>query len=947
MAIRIEDFVKAAERRSAEGIPDRDDVKPLPKITASKTWEFGVHEHNAERRGLHYDLRLGDPSTGHAHSWATRQPLPKPGESIWAIQQPTHTVRYMDFEGTLPTGYGAGTVKLFDRGKTEILRASPGHIVFNVYRGRGPEEYVLHQISGTKWKFINRTVTREQLPQAPTDKPKYKNIALDKIDFTNDSELMSAKIDDAHNLFVFEHGKPVRVVSYRPSSLNESGIIEHTHKVKTLHDVTTPAEIGNAVIRGGLYAIDPKTKRAVDASTLAGMLNSNVWKSREDQKVHGELQPVIYDVVSYKGRDMSNAPYREKLDVLHAIRKALPQFELPTMATTAQEKRKLLSEIVDGRHAATTEGVVMWPLHKGDVPAKAKVTEEHDVYVRGTFPAEPGSKYEGNAVGGFVYSHTPHGEIVGRVGTGLSDAQRRDMHKNPETYIGMVGRVAAMAKYPSGALRAPAFLGFHLDKNDQAKLDRVKLADMATTPQPYQQRVVDRIQQPDQPGLVVVHGLGSGKTRTAIHAADALHKPTTAVVPASLKPNFQKEVHKHLVPGTGPDINVQSLQRLAVRHEPVHTGTLIVDEAHRLRDANSATAEAVRQSEAEKRLLLTATPFYNHPADIATPINIAAGRTVLPEDQKAFENRYIVKDKVQPGLMGRILGVEPGEVSRLNPAKQQELRQIFQKWVDYHATDPNDPNFPRTNEQTIQVPMTSQQRQVYDVLMNKAPLWLRLKIRMGLPPTVGEARQLNAFLNGARQVSNTTRVISPGMPVQEPKIQRAAQDLQDYLAANERAKAVVYSNYLESGLHPYAEYLKKQNVPHALFTGELDEATKAEMVRAYNEGKIRALLVSSAGGEGLDLKGTRMVQLLEPHWNEEKLNQIIGRGVRFKSHEMLSPEEREVQIRHYLSTYPQEFSLLQRIGLKKQDKAVDEYLSMLANQKQQLVGQFQGLFPRG
>lgn len=477
--------------------------------------------------------------------------------------------------------------------------------------------------------------------------------------------------------------------------------------------------------------------------------------------------------------------------------------------------------------------------------------------------------------------------------------------------------------------------------------DFVKAADLATPLQPHQQRVVERIQQPDQPGLVVVHGLGTGKSLTGLAAADALKKPATAVVPASLRPNFQKEIAKHTAPGTPPPpIDVKSLQGVARSRAPIQTGTLLVDEAHRLRDAESASAQAVRNAQAQKRLLLTATPFYNHPSDIASPINIAAGRQVLPESPQQFERRYVAHEKVSPGIMGRILGIEPGEVSRLNPAKQQELREIFSKWVDYHQNAPDDPNYPRQLEETVRVPMTDRQREVYDVVMNKAPLWLRLKVRMGLPPNIAEARQLNAFLNAARQAANTTRHVAPNVPVQQPKLERAAQDLAEALAANERAKAVAYSNYLDSGLHPYAELLQQRGIPYGLFTGQEDERAKAEMVRQYNEGKIRALLLSSAGGEGLDLKGTRLLQLIDPHWNEEKLHQIIGRGVRYKSHEMLSPEEREVQVRRYLTTYPEQTGVLHRMGLRRQDRAVDEYLAMLANQKQQLIGQFQSLFPQ-
>ena len=48
------------------------------------------------------------------------------------------------------------------------------------------------------------------------------------------------------------------------------------------------------------------------------MLNANVWKSRELQNTHGKLRSAIFDVVTFKGKDMTKATYREKLEALKA-----------------------------------------------------------------------------------------------------------------------------------------------------------------------------------------------------------------------------------------------------------------------------------------------------------------------------------------------------------------------------------------------------------------------------------------------------------------------------------------------------------------------------------------------------------------------------------------------------------------------------------------------------
>lgn len=465
-----DELLKIAEY--AKGIPSREVSHELPKVDEPTTWEFAIHSHEAEKRGPHYDLRLGDPETGHAHSWAMQKRWPKPGESAWAIQQPTHTVKYMDFEGRIPSGYGKGDVSLHARDKVEVTESRPGHINFNVYKTTGPEEYTLHRMADKTWSLINRTPHRSKL-NLPSEKPKYREVDASKVDkhIENDEWLASAKIDDAHNLFLLPaSGEPIRVVSYREAKRGETGVIEHTHKVPSIVGRRTPKGMGGTVIRGGLYAMNPSTGRATEAKDIGGLLNSNVWKSREKQKQYGELRPVIYDVVKFRGKDMEKAPYDEKLKVLQHIAKEL-SFELPEMAHTAKEKRDLLERVRTGKVPETSEGVVFWNRRKGEAPVKAKFVDDHDVYIRGFFPGE--GKYSDKAVGGFTFSHEPEGPIVGRVGTGLSDKLRLDMKKNPEKYMGLVARVTAQNKYQSGALRAPSFQGWHLDKNDPEDLSQV------------------------------------------------------------------------------------------------------------------------------------------------------------------------------------------------------------------------------------------------------------------------------------------------------------------------------------------------------------------------------------------------------------------------------------------------------------------------------------------
>jgi superfamily II DNA or RNA helicase len=484
-----------------------------------------------------------------------------------------------------------------------------------------------------------------------------------------------------------------------------------------------------------------------------------------------------------------------------------------------------------------------------------------------------------------------------------------------------------------------------------------KLAAVRSTLEPHQQRVVDRIQDPDQPGLVVAHGTGTGKTLSSIAAIDALGMPADAVVPAALQDNYKKELDKHLEPGSArPDVHSLAVAgrtggaaELMADRPAGQPRALVVDEAHRLRNPNSIGYDEMRQlgAGAAKRLYLSASPVYNHPVDIAPLVNLAANKHVLPETQAAFAHDYLHTRKVEPGLFAGLAGVQAGEVDELDPRKSGALASKLRKWVDYHQNPTDNADFPQRHDETIDVPVSDEQRKVYDTLLGKAPWWVRYKVQHGLPPSKQEASDLNAFSSGARQSLLSPHVFSQGMGLADhaTKQRMAVDRLEAGIAANKRHKAVVYSPYLGAGLDPYAKLLEERGIPFGRFTGDVPKEVRDQAVRDYNENKLRALLVSDAGSEGLDLKGTRAIQILAPAWNQERLNQIIGRGIRYKSHADLPEAERHVNIENYRSVLPQ--STLARLFRMKPDTSVDQYMDQVTANKERLNAQLRDVMARG
>ena len=109
-------------------------------------------------------------------------------------------------------------------------------------------------------------------------------------------------------------------------------------------------------------------------------------------------------------------------------------------------------------------------------------------------------------------------------------------------------------------------------------IKRATLQDSAVL-QPQQERVIERIKQPGTPGLIVYHGLGSGKSLSSIAAGDALGGNTQVIVPASLRTNYAKELNK-FVAGDPSNFKVRSYQD-AVTHGLQDADLTVFDEAHR------------------------------------------------------------------------------------------------------------------------------------------------------------------------------------------------------------------------------------------------------------------------------------------------------------------------------------------------------------------------------
>jgi superfamily II DNA or RNA helicase len=175
----------------------------------------------------------------------------------------------------------------------------------------------------------------------------------------------------------------------------------------------------------------------------------------------------------------------------------------------------------------------------------------------------------------------------------------------------------------------------------------------------------------------------------------------------------------------------------------------------------------------------------------------------------------------------------------------------------------------------------------------------------------------------------------------------------------ERANGIVliYSEYIGGGAVPIALALEEMGftrydaqvgslfktapVPqriiaakYAMFTGDkqLSPDNRAELEALTTDNahgqRIKVVIISKAGSEGIDFKNVRQVHIMEPWYNMNRIEQIIGRAVRNCSHADLPFAERNVQLFLYGTVLPDNPAV----------EAADLYVYRLAETKASQIG---------
>lgn len=315
--------------------------------------------------------------------------------------------------------------------------------------------------------------------------------------------------------------------------------------------------------------------------------------------------------------------------------------------------------------------------------------------------------------------------------------------------------------------------------------------------QPHQRLLKNNTHTPiyNKPRLLLYHGIGSGKTCTAIGIAAAFHRRFPrrhiyVVVPASLRGNFVKEAngpcgdHNRM---TSEMFDIMSYQGFTKKYKQgsidLHKSMVIVDE---IQNVLSSTGDMYKtflsafHSNADiNAILLTATPMFDTTQEIALLGNLMLTRN----------------DPYR-------LPTHPREFNKIMSENPKVVYTFFKDKVSYYrGADPRE--YPEKVEHIIECPMSSFQEKVYmksigHVEMNEVNSHLERAFLI-------TPRQSSNLVLPSNSVGKLTHV-DQSFNVQKHSIKfyRCIQ----YIHANP-GPAFVYSNFVSvSGTDAFARVLR-------------------------------------------------------------------------------------------------------------------------------------------
>jgi bifunctional non-homologous end joining protein LigD len=435
---------------------------------------FVVHEHHARR--LHWDLRL--ERDGVLVSWALPRGLPPdPGENRLAVHTEDHPLDYIDFEGEIPKGeYGAGEVRIWDRGTYEAEKFEPAKVVARLHGERVDGRYALFQTKDRNWmihRMDRADPEREPMPEH-VEPMKATLGTLPRDDRAYGYEI---KWDGARAIAYCSGGRVI---------LESRNLLDVTPGYPELRAIGRQLGSSEAVLDGEIVAIDEDGRPSFQLLQRRMHLRSDTEIRRRAKQV--PVTYMVFDVLYLEGRSTMGLAYEQRRELLEGL-----ELEGASWQTPAYHRGEGKS-LLEASRERGLEGIIAKRLESVYVPGrrtkewiKVKNVRSQEMVIGGWLP---GKGRREDMIGALVVGYyQPDGErrlrYAGKVGTGFTEEDLRRLAERleplrrddspfegrqpPRETVFVEPRLVAeidFAEWTSaGTLRHPSFKGLRDDKD--------------------------------------------------------------------------------------------------------------------------------------------------------------------------------------------------------------------------------------------------------------------------------------------------------------------------------------------------------------------------------------------------------------------------------------------------------------------------------------------------
>ena len=370
---------------------------------------FVVHEHHARR--LHWDLRL--ERDGVLVSWAVPRGIPPdPARNHLAVHTEDHPLEYIDFSGDIPAGqYGAGTMKIWDRGTYETHKFREGEVMVTFHGERLRGRYVLFRTRGDDWM-----IHRMDPPEDPDREPMPQRLApmlarTGPLPRDRGEWAYEIKWDGVRAIRDAEGGR------LRLESRNGNDITPRYPELRPLGGALGARE---AVLDGEVVAFEDGRP---SFQKLQGRMHLTSEHAVRRLAASDPVVYMIFDLLYLDGRLLLAESYEER-------RAKLVELGLngPTWQTPAHHMGDGAA-LLEASRAQGLEGIIAKRIDCPYTPGrratgwvKVKNIRRADAVIGGWLPGEGGRS---GRLGALVVGFYEDGELryAGRVGTGFTQAE--------------------------------------------------------------------------------------------------------------------------------------------------------------------------------------------------------------------------------------------------------------------------------------------------------------------------------------------------------------------------------------------------------------------------------------------------------------------------------------------------------------------------------------------